>query len=258
MGESTHFWARLKPQDQGRGYLLGGLFVSCFGKTGGLAEGGDGITTIPVWYRVTPEQATKLRLYKQTDERGAPDAFDIVGDEDRAQIDRGEEMNRKIALGLVPKPVDVSDQHLRAHERNMTPPAELEVPAPVAASELVPIAPAGSRAAALAGLDRWKKLEVPVEDPGTDADEDPPEVIPLALEPLPVEDGHDLSPAPDLRPAPYDMLQAPSEDKGPPEVEPYMDGMSKPLIPAIAIAPPPAGPPPSTSQEPPKRRKGRR
>jgi len=92
MADEGILYARVKPYNPKRGYLVQRIHVKCLGRT---IEGGDGKQRPIEWVQIRPDQAQLLQTYRQ--DAQDPDAklvFDIVTLEQRQAIDRAEDAVR--------------------------------------------------------------------------------------------------------------------------------------------------------------------
>lgn len=124
------YYARLKPYNPRLGHRIRGMFVRELER---VVQGGDGISEIPVWLRVTKEQALKIKVYKQDDQDPrSHDAFDIVTEQQRMQIDAAEELARRAAKGFIQAPLSIPDSHIKARILDAVPASALPPPPPAA------------------------------------------------------------------------------------------------------------------------------
>lgn len=94
-------WLRLKPENKKRGLNRRSTYLNELAMVirGGSGQPGD----IPIWYAVPIELVPVLQNYTQVedDPMSAP-LFDIVTDEERAQLDAKEEAYRRAQMGVGP------------------------------------------------------------------------------------------------------------------------------------------------------------
>lgn len=91
------YWVRVKPYNPARGHV-----IKRYHAAGRMWHGGDGLTQIPHWVKVTEQLAKKLATFHQSDrDPYAPRIFDIVTEEKKRFIEKQEdEIRRQIRGGV--------------------------------------------------------------------------------------------------------------------------------------------------------------